>query len=111
VADQRGSRPQLAPVHTGATTPFVLALAINLGAAVACWLAINALTDGVDDNLGLWALPVACLLLATAGLGVMALFDHVWHRAGVGMLLAVWVALAANLVWLVIDVLDATKGD
>ena len=111
VAIQRARRPKFAPAHYGARTPFALALAINLGAAVVYLVAVDALTDGVDYNFGLWAVPVACLLLATYGLGVMALFDRVWRRAGIGVLLAVPVAAIANLLWLLVYVLNATNGD
>jgi len=89
----------------------VLALAINLGVAAIGWLAIDVLTDdGVDYNLGLWAVPVICLLVITAGLGVMALFNQLWRRSGIGILVAIPVAAMANIVWLLIYVLDATKG-
>jgi hypothetical protein len=86
----------------------VVALAVNLAVATISWLATGTRPGGVDYNFGLWAVPVACLLAGTAGLGVVALFDQFWRRAGIGMLLAVPIAVVADLVWLFIYILGAT---
>ena len=61
-------------------------------------------------TLGFGRFRLICLLIVTAGLGVMALFDQLWRRSGVGLLLAVPVAVMADLVWLLIYILEATKG-
>jgi hypothetical protein len=110
VFDQRARRAAFAPQRPVASTSLVLALAVNLGVAAIGWLAIDVLTDGVDYNFGLWAVPVMCLLFVTAGLGVMALSNQLWRRSGIGILLAVPIAVMADLVWLLIYILEATKG-
>ena len=89
---------------------FVVALLANLALAAFSWLAVDALTNGVDYNIGLWAVPVLCLLAVTAGLGVMALLDRSWRRSGIGILLAVPVVVIADVLWLLIHVVEATQG-